>query len=332
LKLLTSTIAMTGTLVKQVNKGLASAITPSGTLAKQIQKALTSTITSAGTLAKQIQKALASSITPAGAFVRQLNKALTSTITVAGVLSKQAQKALTSAITPAGVIKKQVNKSLVSSITPAGTLAKLISRSFTSTIQLAGTLAKQYQRIFTSSIAPAGILRRQINKQLNSSITITGSITPIQLFGIVAAGTRSFWTRLRKRLIISPDRVNSLASPPRIRTLRVDLAMTTLQQYPDKGTYEKLAYTLDFVNELGNGETMSNPTVAVTVSSDSKVADGSPQSVYVTSSASVQGTKVGFSLQNGVNGCLYVISVKADTSTGQKLEARVLLRVTDATA
>lgn len=331
LRSFTSSITPAGTLIKQVQKPLTGSITPAGTLVKQVQKALVSSITPAGTLVKQIQKALTSAITPAGALLKQINKPFTSSITPSGTLAKQPQKALTSSITPAGTLRRQVNKALTSVITPAGTLVKFTSRFFSSTITPAGVLLKQINKTFTGSITPSGTLRRQINKLLTSSITPSGTLTKNTISGAIIAAARSLWARLRRRALESQphERDNNLAAAERDRNLMVDLTMTTLQQWPDKGTYEKLAYTMDFVNELAPGETMSAPTVVITVSTDSLVPDAGP--ALVATSVAVSATKVGFLLDAGLNGVLYVVQVRADTSNAQKLEARALLKVVNAT-
>jgi hypothetical protein len=329
LKSFSSTIGISGTLIKQVQKQLNSSVTPAGTLIKQVQKPLTSSITPAGTLAKQPQKSFTSSITPSGTIKRQINKQLNSTITAAGSLIKFISRTLTSTITPAGTLAKQPQKALTSSITPAGTIKRQVNKQLNSSLTPAGSLAKQTNKSLASTITPQGVLRKQINKSFSSIITLSGSLSTNRISGIIVAAARYLWARLRLRSFETEP--NQLVAPLRTRTIEVDLTMTTLQQYPDKGTAEQLSYVMDFVNELAAGETLNSPAVTVAVSSDSLVADATPQNIYVAASAQAQGSKVGFQLHNGVNGCLYLIKITVSTSNAQTLEARALVLVKDAT-
>jgi hypothetical protein len=329
IKVFTSTITAAGTLIKQIQKPLTGSVTPAGTLIKQISKTFTSSVTPAGTLAKQVQKTFTGSITAAGTLVRQVNKALTSSVTAAGTLIKQVNKTLASSITPAGTLRKQPQKTLTGSVTPAGTLVKQINKALTGSLTPAGTLIKYISKMLTSTVTPSGVIRKQINKTFTSVIQATGSLTTHTIVGIIVTAARYLYARLRLRSFKTEP--NTLAAPLRSRTIEVDLTMTTLQQYPDKGTAEQLSYIMDFVNELALGETLNSPAVVVTVSTDSLVADATPQNLYVAASAQAQGSKVGFQLHNGTNGCLYVIQVQVSTSNAQTLEARALVLVNNAT-
>ena len=82
---------------------------------------------------------------------------------------------------------------------------------------------------------------------------------------------------------------------------------------------ETVQVTFDFSEKCAAGETLSAPAVSVSVWSG---VDPTPNAIYVTSSAAVSGQTVTLSLQAGVTGVVYLVTVSAtgSISTNQKLE------------
>lgn len=108
--------------------------------------------------------------------------------------------------------------------------------------------------------------------------------------------------------------------------------MAELPEFTPKRTAESDNFTVDFVNQLGGGETLTGPTVTIAVSTESGVPDPAPLSLAPDGAALVSGTKVVQKLQGGIDGCLYIVTHRVQTSTGRTIEQSTRLLVKDETA
>jgi len=91
----------------------------------------------------------------------------------------------------------------------------------------------------------------------------------------------------------------------------------------EKPAYNEEFRTLDFSLQLAAGETISSATV--TIVDNSTGSDCSAD--MIASVAPYNSTMVKYTLKGGTTGQVYLRTFRITTSTGQKLEERVALRV-----
>jgi hypothetical protein len=103
---LSSSLGVSGNVVKQVQKVLAASLSPVGAL----------------TVARRLVTTLAGSLAPVGAIVKQVNKGLFASVAVSGAVVRQVNKVLSGVVSPIGVVRKQVSKVLLAMVTPVGGL------------------------------------------------------------------------------------------------------------------------------------------------------------------------------------------------------------------
>lgn len=92
-----------------------------------------------------------------------------------------------------------------------------------------------------------------------------------------------------------------------------------------KTSYAKDSYYVDFVNQLGTGETIA--LGSVTAFDPTNGLDLSSELIAASPAPAVSGTQVIFWYQGGVAGNTYTISVKVTTSAGRSLEGDVDMQV-----
>ena len=100
-----------------------------------------------------------------------------------------------------------------------------------------------------------------------------------------------------------------------------------LPSFDIKRAGELDTFSFDLVNELG-GETIVGATWHCVVSSHSPVDDPAAAAM-IYNAASNLGNKTFQQIQNGVSGCLYVVTAVVTTSGGRTLEPTATLLVLD---
>ena len=79
--------------------------------------------------------------------------------------------------------------------------------------------------------------------------------------------------------------------------------------------------TFDFISQLASGETISSAATTAVVYSGT---DATPSTI-LSGAASISGTQVTQTLTGGVAGVTYMLTVVANTSTGQSLNLTAFL-------
>lgn len=105
----------------------------------------------------------------------------------------------------------------------------------------------------------------------------------------------------------------------------IDLLLSILEAITDrfkKQPGSKYTISNDFDNNIASSDSISSETITVT-----KVSDGSDVTGSVFVSSLTEGTVVYFSLQGGVNGQDYIVSVKVVTTDELRYEKLILMSV-----
>lgn len=89
-----------------------------------------------------------------------------------------------------------------------------------------------------------------------------------------------------------------------------------------KQVSEEFVVTTDFSNDLGSSETISSITVSAI-----RLSDGSDLTSSVIEFSQKSSKKVLVGVQNGVDGELYRIVIKIQTSIGYKFQKNILMKV-----
>jgi hypothetical protein len=94
----------------------------------------------------------------------------------------------------------------------------------------------------------------------------------------------------------------------------------------EKQSSERRTRSIDFLQKMPSGATISGATVACVVNSTGEVKSGS---MLASTTATISGSVAAFVVLGGENGELYKITVTATLSTGDILTADLFMRVRD---
>jgi len=117
-------VALSGVVVKGVNKVVGGVVTPTGVVVKRVGKILVGVVTPVGGVinAARFSVILAGAVALSGSLVKRVGKVLSGSVGVSGSVVKRVSKVLGGVVTPVGSVVKVVSKRLSGSVTPVGGL------------------------------------------------------------------------------------------------------------------------------------------------------------------------------------------------------------------
>ena len=189
-----TTVVVSGTMVRRVNKGVtAAAVAVTGAFTKRVNKALTATgvvVTGSMTAIRVFLRTLtATPVAVTGTMVRQANKILSASSVVTGSMLKRVNKALTAtavAVTSTLAAIKVILRTLTATpVVVTGTMTEAVTRvkALTATaVVVTGSIVKRVNKALTAtSVAVTGSVRKQVNKTLAASSAATATLVAIRL-------------------------------------------------------------------------------------------------------------------------------------------------------
>lgn len=183
-QLLSETLTLTDTLIRQSNKTVLETLTVTDTLIKQAAKNLAETVTHTDTLIRRTVRLLQETVTQTDTLTKIQGKMYQESITLADTFSKQTTKTLLETLTNIDTLNRQTVRLFQETITLADSVAKNIvtGKLLEETIILTDTLTRQTSRFFQETITHTdSVLKGLPTKALQEVATLTDSIANVKI-------------------------------------------------------------------------------------------------------------------------------------------------------